>query len=1204
MFHDLFIDYCEGDARILDPKDQSVVWEGKKTDCYNTCKSSSSFSSAFDLALHNNPDNPPFSSRVCFKNNGWKTRRLGVLHYPVAKGGSNTVTLPYHGYGENGEPLVNESYSVFDKDGAHLFDVILSTDIPQPEVNITDDRGFAWSDELNYIRFVSPTQIKFNINTGDKRMLYYREKPEDKWKPFLFINPGSGDDTSGWTTAYNGRVLYFPGDFSASGFNQNFNGQITILDNGTVFPGCMYEPLFGIFSGACFIVDAEYNASDDSSYGWSCDATPYYETRIGNVKSDSKDLYQECINEAAQECAKTAEGLADEECRKNTETTPCKNNGPCQENPDPFAPGDCCATPTDCSCPRSCVEGVGCSPDHGCIDSCNLKWNNYISCFDEKKKDFYNACYSEKEGICSQNFRREVTLGFKNVVCDGFATADIPEEHIIYPDNSYPSSRLLYSYRLRNGVQTLDNLNFVNIFNPGTTNYYFFTVENPAMLFSSSDESIFPLPKENMSLHMVFTYRYQLTKGSGKQLTIGYGMPVNVNENRMNVILDLDGDRAFSWEKYAQINQTYDDSKIAEIQPGGMGCFEAPFPLNWPKDESDISVDDGYIGGYIIYDKDNLMEAQRLGQSDFWKNAHTDYKESERPFAHVWTYQFFGKNAKERDRPNSYYPSSTRFVELADFDFGTTQSGIPTSPGGSVTLKNNGGSDGVGITNYITYYIDFRLYENLCNELKGKVETECGDSDSVMAFVIPPQDPDDPSKWLGPKDCIAKTGRPPGCVYAVRVKGNNEASFKGLEPSGYRVTESVSGKSIMLNSRKTDVILPLIYESWDPVKSTVLEGSEVCVRNADERERTVGVKTNCAYEQKCFLEIGDYCIIGFTTWTCSDDIDQKALGPGEVWCPVASATTSSYAFVDGLTGAQLPIEVKQTCDGSEMDALAKRLVAYDKPEEVWKSEEYEKLSDYNPHGVTTPVMVTAPVGLDTSKDWAKGCIANMIQNVKRGCPNCVTVLPVPNDITLDEQKGFIDDILGRERGYTDLIGQFAFLGERGVCDPEQLIRDKMNVSAHAARPPSRPEDARLSVILGYGVPDESIRAFGGEGCFEDVGKSEARKEAAVAFKELFEKMIPEIVGSGIMGISMHCLTDGECVPWNKDSAGKVIPLGLYESSGGKSPETEMWWDKCGEYFYAGKGVLPVLGAAEETEAATCDPSKVWALYQQYKCGVS
>ncbi|MEM4389380.1 MAG: hypothetical protein QXG98_01840 [Candidatus Micrarchaeia archaeon] len=1177
-YYKLFKDFCDAPAEIKD-QGGNIIWSGSKRDCYNRCKNSIS-SSAVDLRLKNSESDN--SARVCFRNDGWKTRHLRVLDWLVAKDDGGSVSLPYHG--TNQHPI-NESYTVFKESGgtySKAFDIILATDIPEPEVIIGDEREFATRNYADSLRFVSPTQIKFSIKTSDKRELFYREKADGEWKPFLLVN--GVDDGRGWKAiASNGQTLYFPTDFS--GFGQDWHGQIDILDNGTILPGCTLIPMpFGC-AGPGIVVDASYDASDDSFSGFSgCDVSRYEKTVKGDVVYDSTNMYQKCLSDARAECDAQAKKYADEMCRQDPATTPCKNNGPCQANPDPNVGGDCCAD-SDCSCPRSCEQGAGCEPDYSCIDECNVKWQNYIACISPSGDYYssnYGACYAEKSAECEANWRKDVTLTYKNVTCSGLATTDVPYEHIIYT----PPNRVVWWYKLENGrLEELFNFGLSDSFVNGV-NSYFYVVSNDSMLVGSSDESIIPVPKNNkITFQYVFTYRYQLTKGSNKIIRLEYGLPVDVKNARLNVMLPVDSP-VFSWKGDAMINQTYDDDKIRNIPPGEMGCFEAPFP-SWPTNKGYDQLD-----GYVIYDADELEDYTRLKNKNFYKEVGQSWSnDNDRLFNHVWAYQFFGSSAV----PNNLYPEATRFVELADFDWGTRLGAVATSPGGSVTLKNKAESDAVGITNHITYEVSNGLYQHVCPGYK------C--PDGVDGKIVPPIKPDKPSERYSEDDCKGENPRA-GCRYFFRVDGGGALTLAGLEPGSYKITESVSDKSIVINSKRTDIVLPLIYESWDPTFSTVMSGSEICVRNTDEKPRTVTLKGGCGWVEKCIICIGQMCFGCYNSWECSSNMGSKEMRNGELWCPVASAN-QNYAFVDELTGAILPVEVKSACDGSELEPIAKRLVSYDPPESVWRLPEFDRYSDYNPHGPAVPSIVTAPVGLP-NEGWAKDCIANALRNIKEKCPNCTSVLPVPNDIPLDEQKAFINfyrNDADRWK-YVDLVGQFAFLGERGVCNATQLMRDKINISQYAVWSPPGTQGARsrLSILLGYGIPDASVSAWGGSGCFSGMGQSEARKEAALAFKEVFEVLLPEMIGSGMVGMSMHCLTDGSCLPWAQ-SGGKALPLGLYDSSGEKDPAAQMWWKKCGSYFYAGEGLLPVLGAAEETNASTCDPSRLWAAYQQYKCGV-
>ncbi len=176
-----------------------------------------------------------------------------------------------------------------------------------------------------------------------------------------------------------------------------------------------------------------------------------------------------------------------------------------------------------------------------------------------------------------------------------------------------------------------------------------------------------------------------------------------------------------------------------------------------------------------------------------------------------------------------------------------------------------------------------------------------------------------------------------------------------------------------------------------------------------------------------------------------------------------------------------------------------------------------------------------------------------------------------------------------------------------------------------------------TIVLGYGFvnaprfslfltnEDKQVQICKGAECLEFPVCELTEPQMADAFKDFFTKETYSLASHGVIGVSMHCFEDGDCYPFNtlrpsmfellqsifsrsnEQSPGKYARYGLVTYSQDeankktKSPAYDVWYDKCGRYFVSADGLVKTTAAAEVTSASTCDPGRIMALYDQYKC---
>ncbi|MBI5158851.1 hypothetical protein HY992_01895 [Candidatus Micrarchaeota archaeon] len=169
-----------------------------------------------------------------------------------------------------------------------------------------------------------------------------------------------------------------------------------------------------------------------------------------------------------------------------------------------------------------------------------------------------------------------------------------------------------------------------------------------------------------------------------------------------------------------------------------------------------------------------------------------------------------------------------------------------------------------------------------------------------------------------------------------------------------------------------------------------------------------------------------------------------------------------------------------------------------------------------------------------------------------------------------------------------------------------------------------------TIVLGYGFTSGSewtTKMCTGGDCMSYQSCSLSEAEMAQAFKDFFTKETYSLASHGVIGVAMHCYEDGRCQPFNigleqgsveesnpwwvdflegigfvYGGIGEPTPYGLTDKNGNvKSPAFETWYDKCGRYFVSASGLVKTTAAAEKTSASICDPGRIMALYDQYKC---
>jgi hypothetical protein len=98
---------------------------------------------------------------------------------------------------------------------------------------------------------------------------------------------------------------------------------------------------------------------------------------------------------------------------------------------------------------------------------------------------------------------------------------------------------------------------------------------------------------------------------------------------------------------------------------------------------------------------------------------------------------------------------------------------------------------------------------------------------------------------------------------------------------------------------------------------------------------------------------------------------------------------------------------------------------------------------------------------------------------------------------------------------------------------------------------------------------------------------------ATAYDDFFDVWVPLMAGVGITGAAQYCLDDA-CPAFDY--------YGFNDQGGKEKPYTKNWFKTgCGRYYYEAEGLSPLTFSTEETNYSLCDPSRILALLQQFKC---
>jgi hypothetical protein len=238
----------------------------------------------------------------------------------------------------------------------------------------------------------------------------------------------------------------------------------------------------------------------------------------------------------------------------------------------------------------------------------------------------------------------------------------------------------------------------------------------------------------------------------------------------------------------------------------------------------------------------------------------------------------------------------------------------------------------------------------------------------------------------------------------------------------------------------------------------------------------------------------------------------------------------------------------------------------------------EDCTPYNPFGIATTAIITTESNLNLSNASQRQCAFDQVAAITENCPTCAAALYVGSANASKIASIFSQASITSTKSVPNLVAMSAILNDYSTCDIYSIFEEKKNTSKYILYNLSSTYNKSIaSLILDFGVNKS--------GCWtNDTINS--------AISVLYDEIIPQIAGSGIIGLAASCLKD-------------PCPTGDYgflDMSGKDKNLSREWFvEGCGKYYYSAEGLTLTTFSSQDRASSMCDPSRMFMMLQQMRC---
>jgi len=287
-----------------------------------------------------------------------------------------------------------------------------------------------------------------------------------------------------------------------------------------------------------------------------------------------------------------------------------------------------------------------------------------------------------------------------------------------------------------------------------------------------------------------------------------------------------------------------------------------------------------------------------------------------------------------------------------------------------------------------------------------------------------------------------------------------------------------------------------------------------------------------------------------------------------------------YVFIHHTTPRAFVLYTK-TCEGDDLIGIASSVGRHELLEYSLPICEYggtEECTPYNPFGISTTAIITTESNLNLSNPNERQCAFDQVAAITENCPTCAAALYVGSANTSKIDSIFSQAGITNTKSVPNLVAMSALLNDYGTCDIHAIFGEKSNASKHILyNISSRYNKTIASLILDFGVKEG--------GCWTNETMGDA-------ISVLYDEIVPQIAGSGIIGLAASCLKD-PCLAGD---------YGFLDSRGRDKNISREWFvEGCGKYYYNAEGLTLATFSSQDRASSLCDPSRMFMMMQQMRC---